>query len=349
MSSALIYRGSGGAAAITDTLASASFSTLPAPPAAPKPKAMSEQGVVSVASGLANDTIRYYEQGSGKAFSIALSTQHTDVLSDKRLPGFIRSYWIPRTSSVVSAFQQPSGIEYRFYDYESGESTSIGFGIADVAISPNGRRIAQLKKNSDDSYSLLVSAVDGTNPVDILTTRIGEPQIAWRNFNELAITSRRADRPGYDLTLVDENGALRTLLSNKEGLETAWSPDGNYLLYSFFSPDMGVSLWLRSVQTNEEVNLGIYTSAHKCAWHPVGLAITCGVPIKKSLTRDVPAAQTATVDDVYTYDFDNNTLRLNYGGTNSSLIGVTEPLVSSSGNYFVFTNMFDSRLYVLSF
>ena len=349
MTSALVFRGAPGTATIADTLASASFSNLPAPSAPAKPKAISEHGVVSAASGTASDTVRFYEEGSGKAFEVTLTTQRTDVLSDRRLPGFLWSYWIPRTRSVISAFQQPTGVEHRFFNYENGESVLLGFGISNIAVSPDGRRIAQLKKNSDDSYSLSVSAVDGTGPLPLLTTRIQEPKISWRSSDELALISKRSDRPGYDLTLIDAGGALRPLLSNKEGLEALWSSDGDLLLYSFFSADTGISLWLRSLQTGKEVALGVYTSAHKCAWHPVGRVVTCGIPMKKSLTRDVSSSQTATIDDIYTYDFDENTLRLNYSGTSSSLIGITNPLISSSGAYFVFTNMFDSRLYALPF
>jgi Tol biopolymer transport system component len=183
--------------------------------------------------------------------------------------------------------------------------------------------------------------------VKLLTTRVEEPRLFWANATNLALLSRRADRPGYDLTLVSPDGTLRTLLTNKENLDVLWSPDGKYLLYSYFSSEAGTTLWLRSLEAGDEVNLGIYTSALKCAWHPVGLAVTCGIPVQKSLNGDVPADQSASIDDVLTYDFEANTLRSVYNGVRSSLVGVTKPLVSSSGKYFVFTNMFDSRLYML--
>jgi Tol biopolymer transport system component len=161
------------------------------------------------------------------------------------------------------------------------------------------------------------------------------------------VISRRNDRPGYDLSLVDDTGAWAVILKNKEDLEVAWSPDGTYLLYSFFEPDQGVVLWLRSAETAAEASLGVQTSAGKCAWHPSGYVITCGVPDAGSFARNVPSGRTATIDSIDTYDFDNSLSVRRYSGTKSALIGVLNPFVSSSGDYFVFTNSFDSRLYMV--
>lgn len=348
LGSALLFQGGeGGRATIADTFASASFSTLPSHSSVSQPKVSSENAVVSVARGSSTDSVRYYEQGSGRAFSLSLASRRTDVLSEKRLPGFLFSYWIPDSQKVISAFQRPTGTDYRLFDYATNQSTDIGSNFKSFAVAPDGRHIAFITTNADDSRSLIVSWPDGSQQIQRLTTRIEESSLSWRTNDELVLISRRSDRAGYDLSLLPPNGVLNTLITNKENLETSWSPDGNYLLYSYFAPEGGVSLWLRSIRTGEEVSLGIYTSAKKCAWHPIDIAVTCGIPMRKSLSRDVAADRTATIDDVYTYDFEENTLRLVYAGVSSALIGVTEPLISSSGTYFVFTNMFDSRLYVL--
>lgn len=347
-SSLLFGGGSGGSATIADTIAEGSAAPKPiGVVGAEKPKALSENAAVSATLGLAPDTIRYYEEKTGKAFSVALTTLRTEVLSDKRLPGFIHSYWIPRTEKVISAFQVPSGIEYRFFDYATTESSVLGSDFSSFAVSPDGRSIARLNKVTDNSHSLVVSSPDGSSPRTLLTTRAQEPRLIWKSNDVLSVISRRSDRPGHDLSLVGMDGTLVPLLVNKENLDVAWSPDGRYLLYSYFEKDVGISLVLRDTDTGSEIALGLETSARKCAWHRIGEAVTCGVPDQNSFSRDVPADETATIDDIYTYDFDNNTLRRIYDGTPGTLIGVTAPLLSSSGNYFVFRNMFDSRLYIL--
>lgn len=348
LGSATLTRMGGQTATIADTLASASFSAVPsAAPAAVKPKAISENAAVSAAVGTMSDTVRYYEQSTGRAFSVSLSTLRTDILSDQKLPGFIRSYWIPKTQRVLSAFQRPSGVEYAYYDYTTKESSTVGTDFSGIAISPDGRRLVRLTHTGADAYSLDISAIDGSAPAIVLSTRIEEPRVSWKDNSTVALTSRRTEKMGRDLSLVDEKGAFTVLLTGKENLETLWSPDGTYLLYSYFVPEKGISLWLRSAATGQEIDLGVETSAKKCAWHSLGLVVTCGVPMKKSLARDVSSDETATIDDIVTFDFDNTVVRQVYSGANSSLIGVTEPLLSSSDSYFVFTNIFDRRLYML--
>ena len=130
MGATIFKYGGNSTATITDTLASASFSELPVPSVLAKPKAVSEHEVVSVALGISSDTVRYYEQGSGKAFILSLSTQRTEVVSDKRLPGFLFSHWVPLSQQVISAFQKPTGTEYRFYDYTTPRSEFLGSNLS---------------------------------------------------------------------------------------------------------------------------------------------------------------------------------------------------------------------------
>jgi len=349
MSSTLLFGGNGGTASIADTLASASFSQLPIPTGVAKPKAVSENPVIALGVSSGSDVISYMEQETGKSFLLTLATQRTSIQSNTPHSGVLSVNYFPRSQRVIIASQKPTGVEYSYVDLATQQSVSLGTNIKKVSISPDGNSIAFLKKNSDDATVVVVASPDGSNQISRLTTRTEELTLFWRTNKDLVLKSRRPDRAGYDLALLRENGSLSTILSNKENLETAWSPDGNYLLYSFFDTTDGVSLHLLALTSGTKVPLGVYTSAEKCSWSSYGLSITCGVPSKKSLTRDISSSRTATIDDVYTYDFDNNTLRLMYSGSSSTLLGVTKPLISSSGKYFVFINMFDSRLYSLPF
>ena len=335
-------------AAIADSVASASASASPRPGGvSSKPKSISDNPTTSAALGTSPDTVRYYEQTTGKSFVVNLRTLKTDILSEQRLSGFLRSWWVPRADRVVSSFQQSDGVAYRFYDYDTHTTTTIGSAVAAVAISPDGLRTAYLQHDGD-ALSLWIGAVDGTSAQKILKTRVDEPQLSWPQKNALSLVSRRADRPGFDLSLVGTDGTLVPVLTNKENLEAVWSPDASRLLYSFFTPDVGVSLWVHDATTGVDAPLGLPTSAEKCAWHPDGAHITCGVPVQSSLTRDVPADHTATIDDIVTLDLVTGDQHRLYGGTSASLISVIDPLVSSSGSSLVFTNLFDQRLYVLS-
>ncbi|MEK7638094.1 MAG: hypothetical protein AAB375_01570 [Patescibacteria group bacterium] len=341
-----VLRSSGGqTASLSDTLATPSVSTSTSEHISARPKAISENAAVSVALGKESDTAKYYERETGKAFSVNLKTLKTDVLSDTRLPGFIRSYWLPYSNKVVSEFQDPGGISYRAFDYQTKATTTIGSDIIALAVSPDGRQIAYMKP-MEDASALFISDSDGSNPRTLITTRAQEVRLNWPVKDTLSMASRRPDRTGTDLSIIDLDGTLTIMMSNRENLEYVWSPDGTHLLYSYFTPEQGVSLWYREAGSRLDVPLGLATSARKCAWHDNTMTITCGVPAKNSLGRDVPADRSATVDDIATLDMSTGEQSRLYGGTGATLIGVIEPLVSSSGNYFVFTNLFDQRLYL---
>ncbi len=342
----LMFRSSGvQTASLSDAVASPLTLTSASDRVWTRPKSISENTVVSVTAGEQSDTAKYYERETGKAFSVNLRTLKTDTLSATRLPGFIRTYWLPYSTVVVSAFQDPAGINYRSFDYKTKATTIIGSDITALAVSPDGRQVAYIQPTKDAS-ALFISAHDGTDPRKLMTTRAQEIRLYWPIKNALSMASRRPDRPGTDLSAVDLEGALTVMMSNRENLEYLWSPDGTRLLYSYFTPEQGVSLWYREAGSGLDISLGLSTSARKCAWHGTAMIITCGVPAKNSLSRDVPADRSATVDDIVTLDMSTGEQNRLYGGTSATLIGVIDPLVSSSEDYFVFTNLFDQRLYL---
>ncbi len=335
-------------ATIADNITDPSQSSAPILKSTPMPRAISENATAGVAIGIEGDSVRYYEQETGKSFWIDLPTMRTHVLSDQRLAGFMRSIWIPQNERVVSEFQKGVASLYRSFDYQTRTSTPIGTGGIDaVTPSPDGRALAYLETDGTTS-KLLVSATDGTDPRTILETRAQEIQISWQNNSTISILSKRTDRPGKDLSVIDLAGNLSILLSGRENLEYRWSPDGTLLLFSYFTSEQGVSLWYADARALQEIPLGVATSAQKCAWHSDNRTVTCGIPARSALTRDVAANKTATIDDIATIDLGTGLPDQRYTSDREVLLGIIDPIISPSQNYFVFTNLFDGRLYSLS-
>lgn len=310
------------------------------------PKAISENAANSVAIGTDASTVRYYEQQTGKAFLVHLDTQRTDVLSDRKLAGFIKSYWIPKTNAVISAFQQSDGVRWRWFDYGTKETKQIGSVISALAVSPDGQLIVYSEPEGESSV-IFVSAVDGSYPKKLLTTRAENIQLDWPRNNAIIMTSQRPDRQGKDLSSIDLHGNLTPLIADRENLEYSWSPDGLHLLFSYFSPEQEISLWYRDISSGADVPLDLATSAKKCAWHTTGTSITCGIPAKNTLTHDIPADHTATIDDIVTLDLLSGQQQRLYAGTRAKLIGIIDPINSSDDRFFIFSNLFDQRLFML--
>lgn len=344
MGSALLYRGGATTATIADTLATPSPTIVPH--VTTQPRAVSENKIRVAALGISSDEIRYFEEGTGKAFSVNVRTQKTTSVSSEKILGFQGALWIPQAQQSLYSVQTPKGTQWYHRNYTRPTAERMSSEFTGATASPNGKSIAYFTP-SDDGSVLRIADSSGENGATILATRTESAVVQWIDDSTLALLTQRPDRPGRDLSLVDQRGKITTILTNRENLETTWSPDGTQALISYFTPETGISLWHYRISSGESTPLAIETSAAKCAWATDSMSITCGVPMQNTLTRDVPADRTATVDHIETLDFTSGERTRNYTGVQGTLLGVTAPLMSSSGDYFVFTNMFDSRLYAL--
>jgi len=310
------------------------------------PKALTDNPVVSATLSPLSDAIQYYEAQTGKVFKVNLNTRRTETISDKRLAGFVRTFWAPDGQQVVSVFEERDGLVLRYYNYATSQTTVIGKSAVSAAFSPDGRSLAFLD-TGDSSLALIIGQPDGTESRKIMVTRSGNGIIEWPQKDHLSLLTQRLDSAGRDLSLIGLNGSLQILLSNRENLEYAWSPNGQKLLFSYFVTGKGVQLWYLDTTVGVPVSLNVPTSAAKCAWQPGEQGVVCGIPSSDALTNDVPAAKTATLDSISRIDLVSGAQNQIYNPQKGVLLGVGESLISSSGTYFVFRNLFDQRLYSL--
>ncbi|MBP6885954.1 MAG: PD40 domain-containing protein [Candidatus Pacebacteria bacterium] len=350
LGSALIGK-NGGSTDLTASIADATSPSTPTasvePPRERTPKVVSENTVLSSAVDQGRDSIRFFEKDTGKSFRADVSNLTTSIISADKIIGFQRGAWVPLAQGALIFAREPSGVRVKYLRFSNRSTVTLDSSFVDAAVSPDGQRGAFIQENNNDSRTILTAALDGSNPREYLVTRASDMRLYWKSNDALSFTSRRSNHAGYDLTIVDSAHTLRQLLTNKENLELSWSPDGKRLLYSYFSPTDGVSLWIWDENTAMSAPLLVPTSAQKCTWTPQGDSIVCGIPAKNTLTRDIPADKTATIDNIEVIDPTTNARRRIYTGAPGRLFGVTKPLVTTSGEYFVFTNMFDARLYVV--
>jgi Tol biopolymer transport system component len=268
------------------------------------------------------------------------------VLSDEKQNGFMRGYWLSGAQRVIGVFDEKGKTRYLYYDYETGEEVAIGTAIAAFAVSPDGRRIAYTEQ-ADGLTTLTMAAADGSAAVPVLNTRASQIQLSWpRGSDRVFMASRRSDHAGWDLTSVGLNGELATVISNRENLEYTWSPDGLNLLYSYFVPETGISLFWKDRTTGTDLQLGTATSARKCAWTHDSSSVVCGLPSRTPLARDVAADRMATTDDIVRIDLLTGSSTTLFKVPAGTLMGVIDPLVTPSDHFLAFQNIFDKRLYI---
>jgi hypothetical protein len=309
-----------------------------------QPKPISDNTVVSVVSGQQGDSVQYYEAVTGRSFQTSLRTLKTTILSDKRLPGFVQSYWSPSGRRVVSVFEEKGGLVLKSFDYGSSTAKVVGISPTVAAFSPDDSSLAYFETDPQQS-GLYVSAADGSDARKILATRMKVVTISWPMKDSLAVVSQKAGNTAKDLSFVGLDGSLRVMLSGRENLEYKLPRSNKIMLFSFYDQGKGIQLWIVDMDTENAVALNVQTSAAKCAWTPDESAVICGIPQKDALVSDVAANDTATVDDIVRIDITTGEQTTLYKAQKDALMSVSDPLISSSGNYFVFRNLFDQRLY----
>lgn len=310
-----------------------------------KPHALSVTAVTALALGPSSDTVSYYERTTGKSFRVNLRTSKNEVLSATSLPGFLGTVWSPSGHEVVSSFDISGSRVLKYFDYTSGQSAVVGTAATAVAFSPDGRRLAYVDTVAGQS-ALYIGSADGSDARRIIPLRAEDPVLSWPKDSAIFFASRRPGGNRSDLTAVTPDGKLSALLSGKESLEYVWSRDGKKLLFSYFG-EGDIELWFLDTETGATFLLPVSTGAYKCAWTPDSMSAVCGVPPEGSLARDIPSGRTATRDDIVVINVLQQTLENIYTAQKDVLLGVVEPLVSSSGAFLVFINSFDQRLYRL--
>ncbi|HUO75900.1 MAG TPA: hypothetical protein VMU12_03235 [Candidatus Paceibacterota bacterium] len=311
------------------------------------PKALSTGPVYAPALDSTNqDSIRYFD-GLGRAFSVNPDSGTAVAISDVKIQGFVNGWWLPGSSQAIIEVQQGTGTDYRWHDFSTGQTSDLGTDIDALTVSRDGRSIAFFATNGDHR-AIYTSNADGTARHAVLQTRIVEDALSWPTNDMLALTSRRPDQTGWDLSMLGVNGWLTFVLANQENLSTTWSRDGKQVLYSAFVATQGVELFVHDLTLGTDMPMGLTTSADKCAWTPDGARIVCGVPVGTGLTSDVSASKTATVDAIVSIDTATGTQTTIWTPPSGTLLGVINPVITASGNSFVFTNLFDHRLFSVS-
>ena len=335
---------SGTTASIGSQLEASPSDGAPAASPSTTPAAIASTQVTGAAPGLESDSVRFYEERSGKSFQARLRDGSVLPLSDTVLPNFVTSWWVPGSPQVISKFDDGSTVSYRHYDFTTDVSSDVGSLVTAIALSPDGSGVVYAQTETG-RMDIIRADTDGTNASVLLSTRAVDVGLTWPAQDRIAVTLRRNPDGARDLLELDLDGSIVPLFTGMQNLETSWSRDGSWLLYSYYRDADGVTLRMHSISDGTDVDTGLKTSAAKCAWASDGLSFVCGVPSSAALTGDVPAELTATNDSVVLAARDSLEQTTLYRAQSRPLLSVSRPFISSSGAFFVFTNLFDRKLY----
>ncbi len=298
------------------------------------------------ALGLHRDTIRYFDSASGRAYSFDIAQNRATPLGERGVAGFSDGTWIPDTQQAIVRSTKNGAVQYGTVDYATGAVHQLPQSITALAAAPDGSHIVFAVTDGDASR-IVMAKPDGSESRTLLETRAQNIALSWPVGDTLIMISQHVGRPGKDMTAIHQDGSLSLLLENRDGLAVTWSHSGAQGLISWFAADQRIALAYYVRVSGTEIPLPLATDATKCAWQMDDHHIVCGVPGTSQLVSGISADRTATVDAIISLDTLSDSQQALYTPHSGAHIGIIDPVISSSGRSFIFTNLFDHTLYTL--
>lgn len=281
--------------------------------------------------------LRMYEEGTGRAFEVHLTTLQATTLSESHLDAFHSTHWSPNGIEVISLFQEKSGSRYRYYNYSTSRVAELPVNIRNIAFSRNGNRIVTTR-DTQDGTQLWISNPDGTNGWVFVATRLNIQQLFWPRDDMVVVRTMRADG-NEDLVMFDMEKRMSLLLESYDDLDVLWDFHSSRALISYIDKDHGLVLSILDTITRDIHILPITTRASKCAWASGSSVITCGIPSQST---------SASRDTITSLNMDTGELTVRYRVPEDVWVGLQEPVMVPRGNGIAFINTFDKRPYLLT-
>ncbi|MDP2648126.1 MAG: hypothetical protein Q8P35_02710 [Candidatus Yanofskybacteria bacterium] len=296
--------------------------------------AISQQNAVSPAISANRNKVLYYEAAIGRVFETDIEGRGEVTISENKLSGFIRTFWSPNKREVISEFRNSSGIQFRYYNYETNRTATLPQNIRSLTFSPDGQEIAYFQTKGEMGMVYL-ALPDGSNPKKIFDTRILDIKLLWPSAQQIIIQT--SQNSISNILILSPEGGIARILSEQKSLRHVWSPSGNKVLFSTLSSDNISSLSVLDIMTRSQTAIGLKTSADKCVWSIDERTVICAV-----------AKSTTVSEDIFKIDVSSMRQELLFtGDLNSPPISAEDLFLMPGENYLIFLNAIDDRLYSL--
>lgn len=314
--------------------------------------AVSKEPTAPALLPLSDGTLLFYTAHG--AFAVDPGQTAPRSLSAVELPGLSRVAWSGAGERIATFRETEIAPAVGLYDYATRQGRPLSSDVQEIAISPDGGRIAFHERNAEGTLNqITVSAFNGGEPTVLLKTRVGLWRLFWPHPERLYIVSQPSGLARGTAFLINpETGALKKVLS-ANGLVANPSLNGTRLLFSRSeAAGKGVELLILDTEKNAERNLtkefGVRALAEKCAWFLDDRTIICAAPTKSPADALMP-------DDYYkgTFSSPENLAMINLETGEHTEIQLSQtydiqtPAVDAREERLFFINRIDGLLYAL--
>lgn len=285
--------------------------------------ALSKEPAAPTLLPLADGTVLFYTAHGAFAIDPGQATLRSVGAVD--LSGLSRVAWSSTGDRIATVRESDIVRTVGLYDYTARRGRPLASDVQEIAISPDGARIAVHERNAEGTLNqITVSAFGGENQKVLLKTRVGLWRLFWPRPERLYIVSQPSGLARGTAFLINpESGTLTKTLS-ANGLIMNPSPAGTRLLFSRAeSAGKGISLLTLDTDRGTERNLtqefGVSALAEKCAWFSDDRTIICAVPTKSPADALMP-------DDYYkgTFSSPENLVMINLETNEHTEIQLTQ-------------------------
>lgn len=252
----------------------------------------------------------YYDKNTDKFYKTDDSGLRK-ALSDQEFPDAEKVTISPGADKAVVEFPDGSNIAY---DFNKQQQYTLPKEGKDFSFNSSGDQIAYKFMAPDpESRYLVSSGFDGSNfkLIEPLGYEDRDVQVNWSPTGQVAALFRKgidADRQEvYFIGTQGEN--FRSMITSGRDFKGEWTPQGDRLLYSVYTPeaDYKPTLWIVEAQGDRigfnRKDLGVETWVDKCTFDSGGATAYCAVPrelpkgagLVRELADKVP-------DDLYKID-----------------------------------------------
>ncbi len=254
----------------------------------------------------------FYNPKEGKFYKIDLEGNKT-LLTEDTFPNVKNIYWSPTKDKAILEF--PDGFKIT-YNFKTKKQYTLPNNWKEFSWSPDGSRIAfKLMGEYPETTWLAVSLPDGSNAraVEHMGDNADKVIVDWSPNHQVVAFSKTGEARGefeQEILFIGQyHQNWPGLIVDGRGFKPKWSPSGDKLLYSVYSPNSGYrpELYLvngrgRDIGTGK-IKLGIFTWPHKCAFNKDGSYLYCAVPRDMPFGVGlVPELKGLEIDDFYKID-----------------------------------------------
>ena len=140
-------------------------------------------------------------------------------------------------------------------------ATNIGSYISDAVISPDGKSLFYLTKETSGSKGIVRTLATGKEST-VFTSPIGSWLVSWPQKNTVTITTKPSSNVVGYMYSINTQTRVEKRVMNGNGLTTLMSPDASAVLYS----DNNSELSGLNTSNGTITDFGIKSLPEKCVW-----------------------------------------------------------------------------------